>query len=227
MIWVRGLILLSWYLTAIHVGSSLVLISNSSAHHVCLLRTTHVVSTHHDIVFFDHSYPLHVVVRVALTAWFLLLLGSSMILLCLNNVPSKHLRVLDFNWRVIEDEIVIVDVFYYFDWLLWALLLWFRRSISPLMCSVHIVGRACVIIVLFILELLMTCMAVVTAQLLVSIECLPSVSTSFHDCLVVLLNIVFSRWWICSVIAYILRVLLLVYYFLWVVHTVNLICCAS
>jgi len=54
----------------------------------------------------------------------LLLTSSSMVLLCLDYVTTKHLWILDLNLRVVEDIVIIVDVFDYLDWLLIALFLW-------------------------------------------------------------------------------------------------------
>lgn len=48
-----------------------------------------------------------------------------MVLLSLNDVTSKHLRILYLNLRVIEDIIVVIYVLYDFDRLLLALFLWF------------------------------------------------------------------------------------------------------
>jgi len=37
--------------------------------------------------------------------------------------------------RIIEDVIVVVDILYYFDWLLLTFLFWFGRARSSLMSS--------------------------------------------------------------------------------------------
>ena len=58
--------------------------------------------------------------RLLLAYWHL---GGSVVLLGVNDIATLHLRVLDFNLRIVEDKIVVVDVFNYFDWLL-RLLLW-------------------------------------------------------------------------------------------------------
>jgi len=50
-------------------------------------------------------------------------LRCNMILLSLNHISTYNLWVLNLNLRVIEDIIIIIDVLYYFDWLL-VLLFW-------------------------------------------------------------------------------------------------------
>ena len=56
-----------------------------------------------------------------------------MILLCLDDMATMHLRVFDFNLRIVEDVIVVVYVFDYLDWLLvLTLLLRFGGSSSSL-----------------------------------------------------------------------------------------------
>ena len=62
----------------------------------------------------------------------LLLTSSSMVLLCLDYVTTKHLWILDLNLRVVEDIVIIVDVFDYFNWLLITLFLWLWRASPPL-----------------------------------------------------------------------------------------------
>ena len=49
-----------------------------------------------------------------------------MILLSLYKLASVHLWILNFNLRVVEDVVIVVNVFDYFNWLLvLALLFWF------------------------------------------------------------------------------------------------------
>jgi hypothetical protein len=54
----------------------------------------------------------------------LLLTSSSMVLLSLDYVTTKHLWILDLNLRIVEDVVIIVDVFDYLYRLLIALFLW-------------------------------------------------------------------------------------------------------
>ena len=90
------------------------LISKPSPHHLAVI----LLLVHHDVILLDHSNALWVLeVR-----WLLLL--ASMILLGLNDVTPKHLRILYLDLRVVEDVIVVVYVLYDFDRLLLALLLW-------------------------------------------------------------------------------------------------------
>ena len=59
-----------------------------------------------------------------------------MILLCLDDMASMHLRVFDFNLRIVEDVIVVVNVFDYLDWLLVLTLLFrFGGSSSSLVST--------------------------------------------------------------------------------------------
>lgn len=62
----------------------------------------------------------------------LLLTSSSMVLLSLDYVTTKHLWILDLNLRIVEDVVIIVDVFDYLYRLLIALFLWLWRASSPL-----------------------------------------------------------------------------------------------
>ena len=46
-----------------------------------------------------------------------------MILLCLDHMTSKHLRVLDLDLRIVEYVVIVIDVLNYFDRLLLCLFL--------------------------------------------------------------------------------------------------------
>ena len=72
------------------------------------------IAVHNDIVFFDNCYAARILVTVLL----ILYLASLVILLSLNDVTTQHLWVLNLDLRVVEDVVVIIDVLYYFDWLL-------------------------------------------------------------------------------------------------------------
>lgn len=72
------------------------------------------IAVHNNIVFFDNCYATRILVTVLL----ILYLASLVILLSLNDVTTQHLWVLNLDLRVVEDVVVIIDVLYYFDWLL-------------------------------------------------------------------------------------------------------------
>ena len=79
------------------------------------------ITVHDNIVFFNNCYATLILVSVLL----ILHLASLMILLSLHDMTAEHLRVLNLNLRVVENVVVVIDVLYYFDWLLpVALLLW-------------------------------------------------------------------------------------------------------
>jgi hypothetical protein len=60
------------------------------------------------------------------------------ILLGLDDVSPKHLRVFYFYLRIVENVVIVVDVFYNFYWLLLVLLLfWFRGPASALRATAH------------------------------------------------------------------------------------------
>ena len=89
---------------------------------------TNVLAVHNDVVFFYYCYSTNVVVWILL--WAVL---ACMILLCLDDMATMHLRVFDFNLRIVENVIVVVNVFDYLDWLLvLTLLLRFGGSSSSL-----------------------------------------------------------------------------------------------
>lgn len=76
-----------------------------------VLRTYHMlrshVATHLNIVFLYD--------RNSIRALELLPNSLPVILLGLNDVATKHLWVLDFDLRVVENIIIVVDVLYYFN----------------------------------------------------------------------------------------------------------------
>ena len=109
------------------------LISESPTHHIGLLNLTlnHAVcdvATHNNIVFLNHSNSSSTVhgVLAILIQLLLRLLGVTlvtMILLSLDNVTAKHLRVLNFDLGVIENVVIIVDIFNDLDGLVLTFLL--------------------------------------------------------------------------------------------------------
>lgn len=111
------------------------LVSESSAHHVGLLghlatRPDHTVSyvpAHHYVVLLNYRDPIELVLILPVLGHVLLGLlraAVTMILLCLNNMAAQHLRVFDLNLWIVEDVIVIINVFDDFNWLVLILLLW-------------------------------------------------------------------------------------------------------
>jgi hypothetical protein len=58
------------------------------------------------------------------------------VLLCLDDVATEHLRIFYFDLRIVENIIIVVYVLYYFNWLV-LLFLRFGRGASP--CSVRTV----------------------------------------------------------------------------------------
>jgi hypothetical protein len=95
------------------------------------------VGIHYDVVFLDHSYStylmivllvfvIHDNVTIGMLLLLLLLLSlrlvSIMILLSLYYMTTQHLWVLNFDLRIVEDVVVVVNVFDDLDWLLLILL---------------------------------------------------------------------------------------------------------
>jgi hypothetical protein len=99
------------------VDNGLVLICVPTHHHV---RLRHSSASHDDVMvaFFDDGYSATVVSDVA----DLLAIVGPVVLLAGDHGASKNLGVLDLDLRVVENVIVIVDVFDYFYWLLVRLL---------------------------------------------------------------------------------------------------------
>ena len=88
------------------------LVCKSPAHH--WLHPMSNIAVHDNIVFFDNCYATRILVSVLL----ILHLASLMVLLSLHDVATEHLRVLNLDLRVVEDVVVVIDILYYFDWLL-------------------------------------------------------------------------------------------------------------
>lgn len=102
--------LVYWYLILI-----LILVCQSSHHHVSLLRTW----THDYVIFLDYSNST-VLTTFALG---LLLARSSVVLLGVHHTASHHLRILDLDRRIVENVVVVVNVLDNLDWLLLVFLL--------------------------------------------------------------------------------------------------------
>lgn len=106
------------------------LICESPTHHIGLLNLSlnHAVcyvATHHNIVFLNDSNSVHRILAILIQLLLGLLLGATlMILLSLDNVATKHLRILDFDLWVIENVVIIVDIFDDLNGLVLTFLLW-------------------------------------------------------------------------------------------------------
>ena len=48
----------------------------------------------------------------------------TVVLLRLNDMSTEHLRIFYFDLRIVENIIIVVDVLYYFNWLVSLFLLW-------------------------------------------------------------------------------------------------------
>ena len=83
-------------------------------------------------------------------------------------MASQHLRILYLNLGIIENVVVIVDVLYYLDWaaVLAILLLRFRRALSALVSTVHLVHGGLLLVVEVVV--VASLVAVVPTQLMVT-----------------------------------------------------------
>ena len=54
-----------------------------------------------------------------------------------DHASTLHLGILNFNLRVVEDVIIVVDIFDNLNGLILALLFWFRRCISSIVGSMN------------------------------------------------------------------------------------------
>ena len=135
------LVLLLVHLTAIDGSTSMTLVGKSSIHHIGLghLSTTeHMprVTIHYYIIFLDNSDATYLIIISLLLVLCYVLLWMTMELLALKYMSTQHLWILNFNLRVVEDVVVIIDVLDYFYWLVLALLFWLRGSTTSLVSSV-------------------------------------------------------------------------------------------
>ena len=78
------------------------------------------VAADDNVVVLDHSD----IAVLIITHWSLTLAASTMVLLGRDHVTSEHLWILNLYLRVIENVIVVIDIFDDLDWLVLALLLW-------------------------------------------------------------------------------------------------------
>lgn len=114
---------------------SLILVCKSSYHDICLLRIVHILTIHYDIIFFDNSYcSILILILLCLLSRHI---WSSIVLLCLNYISTLHLWIFYFYLRIVKNVVIIVNVLYYFYWLLLTILLGFRGTISAIMSSME------------------------------------------------------------------------------------------
>ena len=97
------------------------------------------ISIHHYIVFFNYCDPIHILIELVrfLHILELTILLTIVKLLCLYYIASLHLWILYLNLRIIEYEIVIINVFYYFNWLILVFLFWFWWATTSRMRTIY------------------------------------------------------------------------------------------
>jgi len=119
------------HLTVIDGTTAMALICKSSVHHISLryLTTTQDMSwitIHYYIVFLYHCDSAYLIVITFTLARADMLLRMLMVLLALHYMASQHLRILNLDLWVIENVVIIVDIFDYLNWLILILFLRFR-----------------------------------------------------------------------------------------------------
>jgi len=150
---------------------------------------------------------LRVLLCTLLLLLMLLLWRSSMVLLGLNNMASKDLRIFYFNLRIIKNVVIIIYIFNNLYWLILILFLWFWWSISFLLHTIFLHIVLIVHLIRLIWIILITLMSIVTSKLLISIKALSIISTSSHLFSIVILDI--------NIIVF-----LLIYDFFWIINCV-------
>jgi hypothetical protein len=102
------------------------------------------ISSHHDIILFYYSYSINVLTILIIFLNYLVLcplrnhLLIIVILLSLYYITTKHLRILDLDLRIIENEIVIIYILYNLYRLVLVFFFWFWRSTSSDMRTIYI-----------------------------------------------------------------------------------------
>jgi len=102
------------------------------------------ISSHHDIILFYYSYSINVLTILIIFLNYLVLcplrnhLLIIVILLSLYYITTKHLRILDLDLRIIENEIVIIYILYNLYRLVLVFFFWFWRSTSSDMRAIYI-----------------------------------------------------------------------------------------
>jgi hypothetical protein len=102
------------------------------------------ISSHHDIILFYYSYSINVLTILIIFLNYLVLcplrnhLLIIVILLSLYYITTKHLRILDLDLRIIENEIVIIYILYNLYRLVLVFFFGFWRSTSSDMRTIYI-----------------------------------------------------------------------------------------
>ena len=102
------------------------------------------ISSHHDIILFYYSYSINVLTILIIFLNYLVLcplrnhLLIIVILLSLYYITTKHLRILDLDLRIIENEIVIIYILYNLYRLVLVFFFGFRRTTSSDMRTIYI-----------------------------------------------------------------------------------------
>jgi hypothetical protein len=102
------------------------------------------ISSHHDIILFYYSYSINVLTILIIFLNYLVLcplrnhLLIIVILLSLYYITTKHLRILDLDLWIIENEIVIIYILYNLYRLVLVFFFWFWRSTSSDMRTIYI-----------------------------------------------------------------------------------------
>ena len=102
------------------------------------------ISSHHDIILFYYSYSINVLTILIIFLNYLVLcplrnhLLIIVILLSLYYITTKHLRILDLDLRIIENEVVIIYILYNHYRLILVFFFWFWRSTSSDMRTIYI-----------------------------------------------------------------------------------------
>ena len=110
------------------------LVCQSPAHH--RLHSMSDIAVHDNVILFDDRDTTDLIV---VTVFLVLhLLRTAVELLGLNHVPTEHLRILYFDLGVVENVVIVVYVFYYFNGLLLTLFFRFGRAASSLVGSSEI-----------------------------------------------------------------------------------------
>jgi hypothetical protein len=102
------------------------------------------ISSHHDIILFYYSYSINVLTILIIFLNYLVLcplrnhLLIIVILLSLYYITTKHLRILDLDLWIIENEIVIIYILYNLYRLVLVFFFGFWRTTSSDMRTIYI-----------------------------------------------------------------------------------------
>lgn len=195
------------------------LVSKAATHHVSwwmrrLLSNQMMwhVTTNSNIVFFYHcdSTLARVVAPFAH--------ALVVVLLSLNYVTTKHLRVLYLDLWIVENIIIVVDVLYYFNWLVPLLFLWLWGATSTSMWSMHGIAhwlRRSKVLFMWICEVLLESCQITPLDLIVSH--IPLRESVIRRCILFLYNIFGILLYAFFMLDLCLRFTLLINYFTWII----------